>query len=196
MKSPTTSPARQIALILILVSVLLAMAGCGDQMAQMEANQLQLQAMVAANARQLATISSQVHTGKGQVTQRLARIEESTGNINTKVLAVQSQQARLQDAVVHSEKKLGKEVAQVQHSQTLLTDGVSHIADISQKTSSTVAAVARDQAVLHEIVQDHKRELVGHITTLAKNQEQTHAGITNLQHVDQELADRVAAISQ
>ena len=61
MRSTRTSATRQLAMILILIAGLLGLAGCSDQMAKMEANQLQLEAMVAANARQLATISDQMH---------------------------------------------------------------------------------------------------------------------------------------
>lgn len=196
MKSPTTSPARHIALIFILLAALLTITGCSDQMAKMEADHLQLQAMVAANARQLATLSSQVDATKGQVNQRLAQVEESAGNINTKVLAVQSQQARLQDAMARSETRLAKELTQVQDNQRLINDGIGQIASISQKTNTAVVAVARDQAVLHELVDANKRELAGQITTVAKNQEQTQAGITSLQQMDREMADRVAAVSQ
>ena len=115
MRSGRTSVARQVALILILVSVPLALVGCSDQMAKMEANQLDLEAMIAANARQIATVSEQIHATQGQLNQHLAKLDQNTEAINAKVLTLQSQQADLQSAVVNGEQRLSKKIGQVEH---------------------------------------------------------------------------------
>ncbi|HOV78300.1 MAG TPA: hypothetical protein PLS24_09735, partial [Sedimentisphaerales bacterium] len=46
-----------------VAGILFTASGCGEQLTRMEENQIKLQAMVAANARELATLSSQVHAG-------------------------------------------------------------------------------------------------------------------------------------
>ncbi len=196
MRSKRTSVARQVALILILISVPLALVGCGDQMAKMEANQLDLEAMIAANARQIATVSSQIHNSQSKLNESLAQLDENTKTINTKVLAIQDQQGRLQGALVSSERNLTKQITQLEQNQAQLRDGVSQVADISQKTNAAVSAVARDQATLHNVVQGHKRDLDGRITAIAKSQEETHAGIAKLSQADSDLGDRIAAVSQ
>jgi len=196
MRSERTSTARHLALILILISVPLALVGCSDQMAKMEANQLELEAMIAANARQIATVSSQIHNSQSKLDERLSKLDANTEAINTQVASIQDQQTRLQGALVSSERHLTSQLSQLEENQAQLRNGVAQVADISQKTNSAVSAVARDQATLHNVVQGHKRELDKRITAVAKSQEETHAGIAKLSQADSDLGDRIAAVSQ
>lgn len=196
MRSKRTSAVRHLALILILISAPLALVGCSDQMAKMEANQLELEAMIAANARQIATVSSQIHNSQSTLDERLSKLDANTEAINTQVASIQDQQNRLQGALVSSERHLTSQLSQLEENQAQLRSGVAQVADISQKTNSAVSAVARDQATLHNVVQGHKRELDKRITAVAKSQEETHAGIAKLSQADSDLGDRIAAVSQ
>lgn len=190
---------RRSVIIAILFSVLLAVAfgtaGCGDQMARMQDNQIKLQAMVAANARQLATLSSQVHVHQSETAEGLAKLQEDVNSTDAKVVAVQNEQTELRRTVAENDRNLHMKVAQLADNQASLREGISHVADIAQRTNATVNTVARDQATLHQLVQNHNRELADSITAVANNQQQTHAGIRQLQQADQDIADRITAVA-
>ncbi|NLT78048.1 MAG: hypothetical protein GXX98_16120, partial [Planctomycetes bacterium] len=164
---------RRSAIMAILFSVLLAVAlgaaGCGDQMARMQDNQIKLQAMVAANARQLATLSSQVHAHQGETAESLAELQEDVNSTDAKVAAVRNEQTELRRTVAANDRDLNAKVAQLVDNQASLREGISHMADIAQRTNATVNTVARDQATLHQLVQNHNRELADSITAVASD---------------------------
>ena len=187
---------RRSVTIAILFGALLAItfgaAGCGDQMARMQQNQVKLQAMVAANARELATLSSQIHVSQGRIEDGFASLEQNIQNTDARVATVQNEQAQLRQTVVSNDQNMNAKLAQLADNQASLRDGIAHVADIAQRTNATVGTVARDQATLHQLVQSHRKELVESITAVANNQQQTHAGIHQLQQADQNLANLIA----
>ena len=186
--------ARQHAIIVILFTAVLATAlttgGCGDQMVRMEQNQVRLQAMIMANARQLSTVSAQVDRGQNLTDEAFAKVDQDTQAINTQVQTVQREQAQLHAALLDGNHEINREIAQLDRNQTHLKEGVAQVGNIAQKTNAAVGAVARDQATLHRMVQDNKQELADSITTVANNQNTTHAGITQLHQADRSLAGK------
>ncbi|NLZ06194.1 MAG: hypothetical protein GXY19_13580, partial [Phycisphaerae bacterium] len=178
-----------------LVATAFGAAGCGDQMARMQQNQVKLQAMVAANARELATLSSQVHVSQDRIEEGFAGLEQDIRNTDARLAAVQSEQAQLHQTVAANDQNMNARLTQLTDNQASLRDGIAHVADIAQRTNTTVSTVARDQATLHQLVQNNKKELVESITTVANNQEQTHAGIHQLHQADQNLANLIATVT-
>ena len=178
-----------------LVATAFGAAGCGDQMARMQQNQVKLQAMVAANARELATLSSQVHVSQDRIEEGFAGLEQDIRNTDARLAAVQSEQAQLHQTVAANDQNMNARLTQLTDNQASLRDGIAHVADIAQRTNTTVSTVARDQATLHQLVQNNKKELGESITTVANNQEQTHAGIHQLHQADQNLANLIATVT-
>jgi len=192
--------ARRPVIIAVLFATLLAVAlttsGCGKQMARMESNQVKLQAMIMANARQLATVSSQVHTGQNEVNRTLAQIDHKADGINSEVLTVQNSQAQLRETIVAGNEQINRKIAKLETNQAHLKDGVAQVGNIAQSTNVAVGAVAKDQATLHRMVQANKQELADGITAVAKDQQRTHAGIDQLQAADRSLAGQITGVAQ
>lgn len=190
---------RRSVMIAILLSALLATtfgaAGCGEQMARMQDNQVKLQAMVAANSRELATLSSQVHVSQSEIEKGFAQLDGSIQNADARIAAVQSEQAQLRQTVVANDQNLNEKVAQLADNQASLRDGISHVADITQRTNATINTVAKDQATLHQLVRNMKNEMGDSLTAVASNQQQTHAGIDRLHQADRDLVDLIAAVT-
>jgi len=182
--------------ILLIVLLALATGGCGKQMARMEANQVKLQAMVMANARQLATVSSQVHVGQNELNHSLARLDEKADGINSEVRTVQKTQNQMHETMVSANLQINRKLAQLENNQAFLKDGVAQVANIAQNTNSAVGAVARDQATLHRLVQNNKKELDASFAAVAQNQQRTHTGIDQLQEADRSLASQITGVAQ
>lgn len=191
--------ARRHAIIAILFTALLATAigtsGCGKQMAQMENNQVKLQALIMANARQLAAISSQVHAGQNETNRALAQIDRNTQDIGAEILTVQNKQGQLHEAILSGNEQIHTRMAKLERNQASLNDGVARLADVAGETNATVNAVARDQATLHQMVQANRRELEASITAVAKSQETTHTGIEQLRQASHGQANALTALA-
>lgn len=191
--------ARRLAVIGLLAFALLAVslttAGCNDQMARLQESQTKLEAMTAANSRQLATISTQVHSGQGHLSETLAIFKQDQQRMAAEVVAVRQENSQLRQAIVDGNRQLAKELTKVVENQALLREGVTQIAQMVQTTNTSVSAVAREHATLHRMVQQNKTELAEALATVSRQQERTHAGIAQLQQADQGLADAIAAVS-
>ena len=198
MKRREIAPQRiAVALILFFALMILpfAAAGCGEQMTRMEDNQVKLQAMVAANARQLATISSQIHVNNADLQEGIQNLDKNDQSLAVQVTAVQDKQAQLHNTITSGDQALGRRMVALEENQQLLQDGVAQVADITQRTAADVTAVAREHATLHRLVQNNKQELAKNIATVANNQKTTHTGIGHLQQAGQHMAEQLVTLA-
>lgn len=191
---PRHAGAIIVALMFAIITLPL-IGGCGEQMARVEDKQVKLQAMVAANSRQLATLSSQVHAGHKDVQKDLARLEQNDEQITGKVRTVQVEQGRLGQAVASAHHAIGKQVELLRENQELLKDGVAQVADVAQGTASDVTAIAREHAVLHQMVQSNGKAVAAGIDNLADAQQRIQTGVGQLHRADKALAEHIVAVS-
>lgn len=184
-------PALITVFFVILMALPLVVAGCGEQMSRMEDSQVKLQAMVAANARQLATISSQLHANTGDVQQGIARLDQNDQDLSAAILTVQNDQARLEQTVTGGNQALNERMARLDENQRLLQDGVAQVAGVTERTASNVTAIAKEHATLHRMVQSNRQELAGRIAAVADTQQTMQTSIGQLHQADQALADEM-----
>jgi chromosome segregation ATPase len=179
----------------ILAALALGIAGCDDRMARMEENQIRLQAMVAANARQLATISSQVHVNNSEVQEGILKLDRNDRDLATGVSTVQNEQNALRETVTSANQAMDKRMATLDENQRLLRDGVGQVAAITQRTASDVTAIAREHATLHQMVQNSRRELGEGIAAVAVTGEKIRTDIGQLQQTDQRMVEQLVALA-
>jgi len=161
----------------------------------MEENQVKLQAMVAANARELATLSSQIHAGTGKLQAGIQDLDADTQAIATHVQTVQDDQRKLQETVVAGNQSLDARANQLREGQQSLENNVAQVQTVADRTASDLGALSQRHATLHETVQANQRELNGRMGAVVTNQETIQAGITNLQQADAGLAKDIATVS-
>ena len=197
MHKPEGFETRRIAtmsIVLCTAIALLAGAGC-EQWARMEDNQIKVQAMVAANARQLATISSQLHTGHGKLNESLQDLDQDTQEVATGVLAVQDEQRQLQDALVTGNKQLNTRLTQFETNQHSLQGNLTQVVDVTGHTASDLTALAGEHTALHDTVRANQQELTKSLSAVADGQQRIQTGVTHLQQADEGLASDIAALA-
>jgi hypothetical protein len=195
MKAKRRVIGRLVISIVLLAAMAVGIFGCEDRMARMEENQIRLQAMVAANARQLATVSTQIYVNNNEVQEGLQRLDRNDQDLGTGVSTVQSQQDTLRETVASAHQATDKRIATLDENERLLRDGVSQVADITQRTASDVTAIAKEQATLHQMVQSGRQELGESIAIVAANQEKTRTDIGQLQQTDQRMIEQLVALA-
>ncbi len=181
------------AYLLVAVALLLVVGGCGKQLTRMEENQVKLQAMVAANARELATLSSQIHTGQGKLEAGIQDLDGDGQEIATQVQTVREDQRKLQQTVVAGNQAIEAKATQLQEGQQSLHGRVAQVGEVAAQTASDLTALSRQHNALHEKVQANQRELNGRMGAVVSNQESIQAGITRLQQMDAGLAQDIAS---
>jgi uncharacterized phage infection (PIP) family protein YhgE len=181
-----------IILFCVLAIPLFAVAGCGEQLARMEENQVKLQAMVAANARELATISSQLHTGQGKINESIQTLDGDTQQVAAGVVSVQNTQRRLQDEVAAGNEGLNRRIGYVEDNQRSLQGRVTQVSDVTQRTAADLTSLAREHAALHETVRANQQELAGSLGTVVNHQQRIQTGIGDLRQASTGLAGDIA----
>ncbi len=195
MKAKGRAIGRLIILTVLLGAMALGIFGCDDRLARMEENQIRLQAMVAANARQLATVSSQVYVNNNEVQEGIQKLDRNDQDLGTGISTVQNQQDALHGTVTSGHQAIDKRMGTLDENQRLLRDGVGQVAGVTQQTASDVTAIAREQATLHQMVQTSRQELGESIATVAANQEKTRTDIGQLQQAELRMAEQLVALA-
>ncbi|MCL5282239.1 MAG: hypothetical protein M1376_20325 [Planctomycetes bacterium] len=167
---------------------LFAVAGCGKQLARMEDNQIKLQAMVAANARDLATISSQLDTGQGKINESIRTLDGDTQQVAGNVTSVRDEQRQFRDAVAAGHEGLNRRIGNVEDKQRSLQDSVAQVSDVTQRTAADLTSLAREHAALQQTVQANQQEITGSFRAVANGQQRIVTGIGALHEANKELA--------
>lgn len=175
--------------------VLFGVCGCGEQLTRMEENQIKLQAMVAANAREIATLSSQIHTGAAEINQGIQNVDAKAQGIAADVQTVQNDQRQLRETVVAGHQNLDAKATALQEGQQTLQTGVTNVNEVAQRTASDLTTLARQHTQLGETVQANQRELNDRFGVVVSNQGGIQTGIANLSEADQGLARDIASVS-
>jgi chromosome segregation ATPase len=190
---------RRLATIVVLFCAgaipLLAVGGCGKQLARMEENQIKLEAMVAANARELATISSQLHTGQGKINESIQTLDGDTRQVAAGVVSVQNEQRQLHDAVAAGNEGLNRRIGYVEDNQRSLQGSVAQVSDVTQRTAADLTSLAQEHTALRETVRTNQQELAGSLGTVVDNQQAIQTGIGNLRQASEGLAGGIASIA-
>jgi chromosome segregation ATPase len=181
--------------ICAMAAVLFVVCGCGEQLTRMEENQVKLQAMVAANAREIATLSSQVHAGTAKLGDGIQNLDTQTQGIAAGVQTVQGEQKQLHETVVAGHQNLDAKATALREGQQSLQAQVAQVQDVTGRTASDLTTLAQRHTGLHETVQANQRELNTHMGVVASNQQGIQAGITRLHEADERLAQGITSVA-
>ena len=152
---------------------LFLLAGCGDQMARIDENQLQLQAMVEANAQQIAVVAARIEQSLGLLTENQQELQVGIENVQSdvrkvavEVATVADEQMKLHENVQSNSRQMANQTASIEQSLGLLTEnqqglqaGIQDVQNDTRKVAAEVAAVTQKQAKLYATVQDNSRQV-------------------------------------
>ena len=195
-RGPETRRLVTVVLLFCALAIpLFAVAGCGKQLARMEENQVKLQAMIAANARELTTISSQLHTGQGKINESIQDLDGDTQQVAANVVTVQKDQQQLQNTVAAGNEGLNRRIGSVQDNQRTLQGSVAQVSDVTQRTAANLTSLSQQHTALHQMVQANQQQLASGIGTVVNNQQRIQTGIGDLRHANEGLAGDIASVS-
>ena len=188
------------AIIGVIVSVALGVAGCGDQIARMEENQLKLQAMIEANAEQIAIIAANMEQNQYELENRVGKVQNGTSDVVADIAAVADMQMKLEAMVQSNTEKLsGKvaaEVASINDKQMQLEELVqSSSQQVSGKVSTDLDKVVDMQMKLQDMVQSNTTQLSEQAAVTEQLRQEVQTGIESSNNETQKLINAVAVIT-
>ena len=90
----------RIVLTLVAVAAGLSVAGCGNNMARIEENQLRLQALVEMNAHQMSKAAQRAEQNQQEMQDAIKLIRSSTGQLAAQIASFSSEHAKLQETML------------------------------------------------------------------------------------------------
>jgi chromosome segregation ATPase len=159
----------------------------------MEENQVKLQAMIAANARELSTISSQLHTGQGKINESIQDLDGDTQQVAANVVTVQKEQQQLQNTVAAGNEGLNRRIGSVEDNQRTLQGNVAQVSDVTQRTAADLTSLSQQHAALRQMVQTNDKQMVERLTALASSDRRLCDDIANVHTFLQTMATNLTA---
>ncbi len=187
---------------------LFAVAGCDKQLARMEENQIKLQAMVAANARELATISSQLDAGQGKINESIRTLDGDTQQVAANVASVRDEQRQFRDAVAAGNEGLNRRIGSVEDNQRSfqqeLTGTLSAVTNSQQRIATSISElhqankelagdVAAKHDTLYAALQNSDKQATERYTALASGQSRLSTDVARVHTQLKTMTDDLAA---
>lgn len=181
----------------ILVAVMsLTLAGCGEQLARMEKNQLTLQAMMEGNAEQLASLAVRVEQNNQDLQGNIKHVQNNTQLVAADIAAVADAQMKLQGLVQRNDQNLAERAAMMEQNQQNLQIEVRDMRSETQSMAGQLTAFGDGQAAMQNTMQASIQKLIDKATRIEQNQQHLQAGIENVRSSIREATVQIAAVGK
>jgi archaellum component FlaC len=188
----------RIVMVLVITAIGFGLTGCGEEMAKIEEQQLDLQAMVETNARQIAALEQRIEQNQQQLSAGLEEVQNDIRNVAVNTAAVSEEQVKLQKTMQNSNRQTTNKIALLEQSRNELQAGIEEVRDNTQNVAADMGAditnVKDEQARLYETVQSNSRQFTNNLAVIEQNQQQWQGKVEELQQNFQEVTIQVSTI--
>lgn len=178
----------------------LALAGCGEQMARIEDQQLRLQAMVEANTEQIAAITARIEQNQEAFQAGLEDLRSTVRQVAAQTTSVGQEQLKMQETAKNSSLQMTAKIAALEQNQHELKAGIENVQNDARTRvddlASDVTAVASEQARLSETVQNNSRQLADNAAMIEQDRQQWAGTLEGLQENIQQVTVRMSALGE
>ena len=183
-----------LAVAIILIS--LSLAGCGEQMARLEENQLKLQSLVEANAQQISAVVSRIEQNQIDLQAALENVRNTTQQLGSDITVATSEHTKLQKNVLDDNKQMTGRMAMMEQKQQTLRSGIEDVQSGTMKVADDIATVVETQLKLEGVVQSDRQQMSGRIAAIEQNQTKHQSDIESLRSSVRKVAAGVLALEE
>ena len=204
-------------------AVCLGLAGCGEEAARIEENQIQLQVMAKSNAQQIKALASVIEQNQQELKAGFEALQKDIHSLDVHAIALGEaqtalnekqdklmvNQAKLQEAVQTNTREVTAKLAMIEQNHDTLLAGMEAVQNDAQKVTAGVASVADEQARLyagitavtdeqerlHLTVQSNSRQLDDTSAAIEQNRQESLTVMGNLQDNIQQVASNMNTLS-
>ncbi|MHC4117993.1 MAG: hypothetical protein ACYSWO_10845 [Planctomycetota bacterium] len=193
---PVRGPVTRILLTVAIVAMLLGIAGCGEQMARIDQNQLKLQKMVEANARQVSALAKRLEQDRQQLHLAIEDVQNDVAKVAVEVSAVTDAQIKLHEAVQASSLQLTGEIAAIGQNQRDLRASVAGVQSQTRKVAADLNVVTTEQEKLYVTVQENNVQLNSKVAVIEQTQQERQDTIGGMKDNIQAVAASISALGE
>jgi chromosome segregation ATPase len=176
--------------------MLLGIAGCGEQMARIDQNQLKLQKMVEANARQVSALAKRLEQDRQQLHLAIEDVQNDVAKVAVEVSAVTDAQIKLHEAVQASSLQLTGEIAAIGQNQRDLRASVAGVQSQTRKVAADLNVVTTEQEKLYVTVQENNVQLNSKVAVIEQTQQERQDTIGGMKDNIQAVAASISALGE
>ncbi len=185
-------------LAVVIIAIGITLAGCGEEMARMQDEQLRLQAIIDNNTLQIAALGKRIEQNQNEQKAGIEEVQKDIRQVAANTTAVSEEQMRLQETVNKNDRQMTNKIALIEQSQDELRAGIAEAQNDTKNVAVDIAAgistITNEQAGLYEKVENNSRQLTNNMALIEQNQQQWQGKIEGLQQNIQEVNTRASAL--
>ncbi len=185
-------------LVIAIIAIGVSLAGCNEEMARIEDKQINLQAMVEANAQQIAALGARIEQNQQELRAELEDVQSNIRNVAANTAAVSKEQVKLLETVQNSNRQTTNKIALLEQDRNELQAGIEEVRDNTRNVAADMAVditnVKDEQARLYETVQSNSRQFTNNVAVIEQNQLQWQGKIEDLQGNIQQVTTRISTL--
>ena len=186
-------------IVLVIAAIGFGLAGCSKEMAKVQEKQLNLQAMVETNTRQIAALNERIEQNQQQLSAGLEKVRNDIRNVAANTAAISEEQARLQEVMQNSNRQTTNKITLLEQNQNELQAGIEEVRDNTKNVAADMAIditnVKDEQARLYETMQSNSLQFTNNLAVIEQNQQQWQGKVEELQQNFQEVTSQVSTLS-
>lgn len=185
-------------MVLVITAIGLCLVGCGEEMAKLEEKQLNLQAEIEANARQIAALGNRIEQNQQQLRAGIKEVQNNIVEVASDTAAVSRDNMKFQDVVKNTNRQTTNKITLLEQNQsdlqTKIEDMRNNTQNFAADTGTDIANVKDEQARLYETVQSNSRQFTNNMAEIEQNQQQWQSRIEELQQNFQEATTKISTL--
>ena len=189
---------RTVTVLAITAAIGFGLAGCGEEMAKIEEQQLELQTIVETNARQIAALSERIEQNQQQLSAGLEEAQNDIRNVAANTAAVSEEQVKLQKTMQNSNRQTTNKIALLEQSRNELHAGIEEVRDntrnVAADMTADITAIKDEQTRLYETVQSNSQQFTNNLAVIEQNQQQWQSRVEELQQNFQEATTEISTL--
>ncbi len=186
---------RTLCAAVVAAVILIGAAGCGERMAQLEANQMRLQGLVEANAMQITEVVTSAERNQEQLQAAILSLRGTTEQLSAEMRQVAQAHTSLQDTVAAQNRDALGRVAAVEDGHELLTTRVEQTESANRQLAADLAAMRARQAELAGLIESNQKSVVARLAAMDSNRTQLQADLGDVRVMTERLAADVAVVA-
>ncbi len=151
--------------------IVLAVTGCGEEMASIEQNQFELQKLIQADTHLMTDNMKRIEDSQSQLHVAMEDVQDTNKKqTNDVIAAIGQEHAALQDLLQLQRQRLTNSIAGIERSQRALQNGVESLNVNIQRVDESVVGHEQNLIKLQESLQNNKKDLANIIDVIGQRQ--------------------------
>lgn len=179
------------ALAVLTVTICFASGGCGEEMARLEQNQIELQQLFQLNTQLMTDNMKRINDRQGQLHVAVEDVQNgSKRQTNDIIAAIGQEQAAMQDTLQIHHQRLNNSIVGIERNQSVLQGGIEGLNTSVSRVNESMVGHEKNLMQLQQSFQNNNKEMANVMDVIGQRQLRSEERIQgNIQAITSTLKD-------